>query len=164
MFRSECNAPLPVGPVTAKVCVLAISRASGNPGGVRRVGGELLTLRRSSWPLVPAKVAALATASGAISFTKCSFCLKSDRMKAPFPRPCRPWPICTASRSLGLVVQVDEQGIELGQPADQPAMAEEAVLGQVDIGFARELPDRIGKVGDRHRLPRASRNEAGGQG
>ena len=54
---------------------------------------------------------------------------------------------------LGLVVvQVDEQGIELGEPADQPAMAEEAVLGQVDIGFARELPGRIGKVGDRHRL------------
>ena len=59
---------------------------------------------------------------------------------------------------LGLVVvQVDEQGIELGEPADQPAMAEEAVLGQVDVGFARELPGRIGKVGDRHRLSRASR-------
>ena len=37
-----------------------------------------------------------------------------------------------------VVVQVDEQGIELGEPADQPATAEEAVLGQVDIGLAGE--------------------------
>ena len=49
------------GPVTAKVCVLAISRIGGNLGGDRRISREFLALCRSSCSLLPVKIAALAT-------------------------------------------------------------------------------------------------------
>ena len=50
-----------------------------------------------------------------------------------------------------VVVQVDEQGVELGELADQPPAAEEAVLGQIDVGLALQLPHHIAEIGDRHR-------------
>ena len=50
-----------VGPVTAKLCVLATSRIGCKPSDVRCISGELLTLCRSSGSLVPAKGAVLVT-------------------------------------------------------------------------------------------------------
>ena len=47
-----------------------------------------------------------------------------------------------------VVVQVDERGIELREPADNPSATEEAVLGQVDIGLAREMSYRIAEIGN----------------
>lgn len=70
-----------------------------------------------------------------------------------------------AAGVLGAVeVEVDEQGVELGQAGDQPARTEEAVLGEVDVGNAGELAHGVGQILDRERpLAPAAANEAGGE-
>jgi hypothetical protein len=61
-------------------------------------------------------------------------------------------------------VEIDEQGVELGE-ADHPPRAEEAVLGEVHVVLAAEVADRVGEIADRHaRLAPAAAGEAPGEG
>jgi hypothetical protein len=61
-------------------------------------------------------------------------------------------------------VEVDEQGVELGE-ADHPPRAEEAVLGEVDVVLAAKVADRVGEIADRHGgLAPAAAGEPPGEG